>query len=471
MKKLSGGKNEKFSFYEKYICIFLFLVVPLFFTILYFLMTESYEDILHYSSDMNSDILKLLDGIYHYIPRLGEFYQRIATHFMSIQFSFGLDAIFRLLSVLMSWGLIYGITFLTLGRKIRMKYSDVLVYFAYFVIFMVSPISEIFTYRFSYIHNYILSALVTVTFLCFYRTKIEKVTLLKFVLILFLGFFFGISTEVSPIAFLMIVAGWLVVNLVQKKVSIASLFKKYKLQLVGACGVLLGLLFFYAGAGLGVRTGGTYAQIYDYVSPTLLFKSPSYLFFCLYKHFWYNIRYIAFFFPLLVIIFCSEVYLKRKKEIDEIKIENQIYCILFVVLSFGAGSLINIHDDLYVRFLSQPLMAMVIIFMIYIHQILILLELKNQTKLKIGIGTVILAILMLLDVSYAFSVYHIQVKADLDKIHPVHGGGPVVDKLDFLELKEMKPSPIFHWKQLTPYDWGKIHHYLKYGITIEDDHC
>lgn len=103
-------KNKKL---EKIICITLFAFVPIFFITLYMLMTETYEDIAQRSYHIGSDIPIIFREIYEFIPRLGEFYQRISIHFMETQAQFGIGMAFRLMLGIFAWGLIYSVTFLS----------------------------------------------------------------------------------------------------------------------------------------------------------------------------------------------------------------------------------------------------------------------------------------------------------------------------------------------------------------------
>jgi hypothetical protein len=84
----------------------------------------------------------------------------------------------------------------------------------------------------------------------------------------------GISTEIVPIAFLVIIGIWALVQIIRKKITIADLWGKYRLQTVLVLGLIAGLIFFALSGGLARRTGSGYAEVYDYVSPFGILKTP-----------------------------------------------------------------------------------------------------------------------------------------------------------------------------------------------------
>ena len=91
-------------------------------------MVESYEDINMRAMHSGENVGFIINYVYHYVPRIGEFYQQIAAKFMTNTVSFGPDLLFRLVTALIAWLSIYFTTVFTIGHKISMKYKDVLVY-------------------------------------------------------------------------------------------------------------------------------------------------------------------------------------------------------------------------------------------------------------------------------------------------------------------------------------------------------
>ena len=107
-------RGHKLSFEQK-LSLCGYLLIPLFFIILYFLMTETYEDVFQTNMHKDSSVGEIVGYVNSFIPRIGEFYQRIAVHFMTFQVSFGLDMVFRLLNVAMATGVMY---FCTMFKEI-----------------------------------------------------------------------------------------------------------------------------------------------------------------------------------------------------------------------------------------------------------------------------------------------------------------------------------------------------------------
>lgn len=449
---------------EKYTCVFLFMFVPLFFVTLYLLMIEGYEDIFQHSEHANYSLSDIFKYVYNYIPRVGEFYQRFAVHFMSIKATLGLDVLFRLLIAFFSWCLIYVTSVFSVGHRLRMEFRDVFIYYAYFLLFMISPLSEIFTLTFSYAHNYVISALVAITFMCFYRFTIKKPNFLHFLCVTLLGFLFGISTELSPVIFLFLISLYSLVQIIRNKIKVKDFLKSYKLQTAGILAIICGLLFFYMGRGLSFRTEGLYAITYDYVSPFSVFKAPIFTLYKLYNHFWFNLRYLFFAFLLLTVILVSAFILLKKKSYDKKVFQIQLYLTLFSFIYFCGCTLITILDDLYVRFLSQIIIFFFMIFVLYTDQILKQIK-QNPLRHYTAFGvSFLIAVVLYADLLYGYTKWSGQIDANINKIHINSGAAPIIDKLDEGDAIQMTPTPLFKWKQTSPFMWDTDYLYLKYGF-------
>lgn len=450
-------KNNKWNL-EKKICLFGYLLIPIFFVVLYFFMTETYEDIMQHNSNINQTVPEIVDGIYHYIPRIGEFYQRIATHYMTEQVSFGADMIFRLITAAFASGMVFLSAVFILGRKLKLQYKDMIISLAVLLAYMISAFSEAFTYRFSYANNYVLGILLILGVLVAFRLGFKGDKWYKVLGALLLGFVFGISSEVAPVAFLCLVALWCVVKIFKKEFIWKNIFGKYRFQTFVVIGIIAGLVFFYLGAGLGKRTSGAYAEIYDYVSPMDLLITTRATISKIWQHFWYNIRYIFFAVPLMVIYVVMELKVfKRENKYLFWQMMLMAFCVVFV----GASSLIALHDDLYCRFLLPVFAAIVLASGMFVWRMFEYTKAKEKGLRISAVAMSGVSVLLIVDTCVAFGTYRVEMQPKLEAIHYNPEGALIIDPVE--QYIDMQPSSVFRLKQLTPFDWGLDSSYTKFG--------
>ncbi len=465
--KTSKKKTDTSRKREKIICIVGYLIVPVFFLLLYCLMFMSYEDLHQSYSEMDMSIPTILNRIFHYIPRVGEFYQHIAVHYMSINTTFGLDIIFRFLAALITSSFIYFCTYFVLGKKPTLNYKSLIIYLGFFLILMISEVSEVFTYRFSYAHNYILAALITITFLLPFRLKVHTSNFWKICGMIILGFFFGISTEIGPIAILIIFTVQIIIKFFKKQIHIKNFCRTYKLQIFGILGTLGGLIFFYLGGGIGNRTSGGYAEVYDYVSIFSVFKGsflPS--IYRLWQHAWFNMRYLMFA-PLLIGVFILVQNLISKQHphkassiLSSTKIH--VFALSFCILYMGASCQIKVLDDMYPRYFFLVYLAIFISIFTFFKFLFDIFNIKEKTFRICSIILVSLSAIAIIDMVFAFTFYHFQIQDQVNRISPNPGVGVTVET--GYTHSTMVPSPIFKFAQMSPFDWGDLGNgYMKYG--------
>lgn len=457
-KKLNARKHKtkREQKMMKIICIACYIIVPIFFCILYLLMTLSYEDVLHTKWNAGGSVFDLLSTVYHYLPRLGEFYQHLAMWFMDMQTALGLGLILRIVDAIICTALIYLLTVFVLKRRPRLAYKDALVYLGLFVLLMLFETSETFMYRFSYVHNYILALLATVGFLLPYRLELHTSKSLALIGMILLGFLFGISNEITPIAVIIVLIAIGVIHKITTGLTLKQFIKDYRLQIAGLLGILLGLLFFYVGAGIEGRTNGGYGLVYEYIHLSELFSHPRYFIATLIDHFWYNLRYL--FFVLVLLLFITFSAFVRHKQSKPNQLPLHICILAFCVLFLGASSLIKLHDDIYTRFLLPVYVAIFISIFVYLNEQLSRTDVDFQIFTKIsciiclGIG-----VLMTVDMTYAMLRYHIKIAPVCEKVIQE-------EAITTEELPDpyMKSSPIFHFRQLTPVNWDNKNIYMKY---------
>lgn len=443
------------------ICIACYIIVPIFFCIFYFLMTMSYEDILHHSWHAGGNTGTILAYVYNYLPRLGEFYQNLTMRFMDAQVSLGFGLILRFFDAVMCTALIYLLTVFVLKRRPRLSNKDALVYLGLFVLLMLFETSEVFMYRFSYVHNYILAMLAMVGFLLPYRLNLRTTKPLALVGMLLLGFLFGISTEIAPIAILIILVASAIIHKITQKPTVKQFLQQYRLQITGFIGILLGLIFFYVGAGLDSRANGGYSIIYEYIHISAIFSAPLRTIPALIDHFWYNIRYFAFALVLLLFIIFSAFV--RHKQSKPNQLPFYLHILAFCILFLGASSLIKLHDDMYVRFLFPIYVAVFVGIFTFLSEQLSRTDVDLQTFAKVscivllGVGA-----LMTVDMTYAMVRYHSKVAPVTNNEITIQNDGNLHFAGELPDDPYMVSSPIFHFRQLTPVNWDNDNIYMKY---------
>lgn len=443
------------------ICIACYIIVPIFFCIFYFLMTMSYEDILHHSWHAGGNTGTILAYVYNYLPRLGEFYQNLTMRFMDAQVSLGFGLILRFFDAVMCTALIYLLTVFVLKRRPRLSNKDALVYLGLFVLLMLFETSEVFMYRFSYVHNYILAMLAMVGFLLPYRLNLQTTKPLALVGMLLLGFLFGISTEIAPIAILIILVASAIIHKITQKPTVKQFLQQYRLQITGFIGILLGLIFFYVGAGLDSRANGGYSIIYEYIHISAIFSAPLRTIPALIDHFWYNIRYFAFALVLLLFIIFSAFV--RHKQSKPNQLPFYLHILAFCILFLGASSLIKLHDDMYVRFLFPIYVAVFVGIFTFLSEQLSRTDVDLQTFAKVscivllGVGA-----LMTVDMTYAMVRYHSKVAPVTNNEITIQNDGNLHFAGELPDDPYMVSSPIFHFRQLTPVNWDNDNIYMKY---------
>lgn len=444
--------RKKISF-EKWLCIISYAIVPIFFLILYFLMTETYEDLYQYNVHAEAPLSEIVNNIYNYLPRIGEFYQRIAVHFMTPQVTFGPDMVFRTLNALMVTGVIYFTTMFVLGRRPRLRCSDALIYLGIMLLAMGSMLSDVFTYRFSYVNNYGLGILITIWFMLLFRLPLNEYRWVNkwygIVLVTFLGFLFGITTEIAPVAVLILILCWTIAKLLRKEYKWRDLWVKYKVQLFAVIGVFLGLLFFYMGAGLGSRVGGMYAQQFEMVALSGFFSEPVHTLSLLANHLWFNLQYVWFAFPMMLTFILVEATLMKKDGREYFWWQVVIFgfCVLFMM----ATSLIVMKDGLFERMASPMLFAMILSIVLFVYHVINFAKIADKTCRAWLMIAIALNVILVVDMCVAFVRYNRLVVNNLDKIQ-FNPGEELIIEYDGTN-EGMIPSPIFHLEQAKPWGW------------------
>lgn len=190
---------------KKFLTCLLYGLPVIFFGVCYFLMTVWGEDIIQ-GAGTAPDVWNDIVGAFRHNSRLSDMYAWTVINFFDFQYSFGVDTIFRLIDVAMATGIIYLLASLILGRWPRLQLKDSLVFALSFLVILVTPHGYTLYRGFSVIHNYLIIGLATVAFgLPFVRSlagqKVPKIYQ-KWWFALIIGLIFGMSSNITPIAFL-----------------------------------------------------------------------------------------------------------------------------------------------------------------------------------------------------------------------------------------------------------------------------
>ena len=259
---------KKRGFWKKLLLATAYAVPVAFLIISYFLITVSGED-LYQGAGTHMGAWSDAVRIFSVNGRLSDVYAWSAIKFFDYQFNFGWDTIFRVIDLAMGCGILYLMTRLALGRKPRLRLSDVLLWNAAAIMLFATPFGRVLYVGFSQIHNYAIILLLPLLFLWpFYRRmrggKRAWDWLLAIVMLI-VGVAFGASSNLVPLATL----GSLVILAIWDKIRRRKIDWRKWLQtwrVTGLIGAVIGIcLSFFVGGGVGNYTQGGYAESYDYV--------------------------------------------------------------------------------------------------------------------------------------------------------------------------------------------------------------
>ncbi|WDF92362.1 DUF6056 family protein [Aeromonas hydrophila] len=434
--------------YEKLLSLVGYSLVAVVFVTLYSLMAMSGEDVLQANVFHSKGFTTILIDTYNYIPRIGEFFQKLVIIHFDYLVSLKWNYIFRLFDAVIVWLLIYFICWICILRAPSLRYLDVVFFMVSFLMVMLSRFNDSFIAGFSHIHNYGLSLLIGVLFLAPYiigvKASVGKKNHIKHIAISCLGFFFGISFELTPIVFIILLA----CNYIFIKIYLKKSITESSILISGVVGVILGLVFFYSGAGLGARTGGGYAEVYDYLSPSEIISNGFiWSIYAFAKHALYNLRYIFYVFPVTAFFIIVSYRLINKSEFFKTSVILQVNILLFMAIYFSGTTLILVHDDLYSRFMAPIYIAFVVSFLSFLRCVIRLINVRVEFGTILYSMALGLVIIIGCDIYVAFSAYNSKLESEFSKINNAPEVEPYCLSVEDVSALEMKPSIIFKFKQ------------------------
>lgn len=337
---------------ERIFSIIFYALPILFLVACYFLMTVTGEDIWQ-GAGLKSQYLSRAVDAFRYSARLSDMYAWGVIGTFDYTYSFGLDTVFRALDVLMGFGIVYIISYIGIGRRLKFRIGDALVFNTVFCAIFLNENCEALYVAFSNIHNYLIIGLFSMLFFVPFARKAQGASVpdvwwVKLCMMM-LGFLFGFSSNVTPVVFLISFGICLVIWIAKticskRKIDFIKLFTSWEffavLGVVFAC-----ILMYVAGSGFSVYISDEYMNATDYISFGNIFSNPITYIPKTLNHIYENFCEMFPCIILMVIALLSEtvIYKKNKQNNDS---SSGIYLAaegtVFVVMHVFAMSQVNI---------------------------------------------------------------------------------------------------------------------------------
>lgn len=258
--------------------LLIYLIPILFFIVSYFLITASGEDIHqganNFANGVSIDIANDAMSAFHHSGRITDMYAWTIIDFYNYQFKFGIDTIFRIIDVLMISGTLYIATYFVLSRQPKLIIKDALIFCGIFISIIFTMFGRQLYSEFSMIHNYVPLVFFTLLFtIPYFKLLIGKSVNNKYHLLTILwpiiGFIFGMSTTVTPLAFLFTAIFYLIITH-KKPVKLPAWFY------AGLTGLIIGFcISFFLSSGMNNYADNPItAAEFDYVSLSAFFQNP-----------------------------------------------------------------------------------------------------------------------------------------------------------------------------------------------------
>lgn len=417
------------------------VVVITFFALSILSMHLTGEDILHKVVATGQPITETVTKTYNSIPRIGELYQRSAIPFFTYTTTFSSDLFLRIIDIVLCFIAIYVCAATIIGRLPKLKKQDSIIILFSFIALVCYNSSEIFTMRFSYLHNYvpIIILLSAVLYILIRQKAYSRWILVGDTLLAALC---GMSNEIAPIALVLIVIALLIIN--AKTTKNKEQRNRLLAVLLGLC---LGLLFLLGNGSILRRTTGSYGAAYDYVSYFKVFSAPIYTIGKSLLHIIYNIRHL---FLLLVMLTASIIFQYKKKKNKLAK--NQLICLTFSVLYILGSSQIKILDDMESRLLSPAYLSLIIGLGMLLPQYLMTTKRSGKQLLTIiYISLFVMSIAAVLDIAILRTSENLLYASTFEAIEDTDESNVCISVRDLGNTSESK---LYTFKTYSPFeDW------------------
>lgn len=402
---------EKRGAWRKVLAGLLYGVAALFFVISYFGMTTSGEDI-YQGANTEPAILEDMGAAFLHNARLPDMYAWSVINFFDYQFSFGADTIFRLIDVVLGVGVLYLVTYFVLGRKLKLELSDATIFATGFLMLFLTPHGRPLYAGFSTIHNYLPIAMITLGFTTPYLRRLmgrevrERWWLA--ILMLVFGVGFGMSSNLTPVAFLVTWVIVLIVRLARKE-------KMRVWEILGVVGILIGMgISYIGGPGVSSYINSEYATTYDYVGLGEIFAAPASSIVRVAKHTIYNAgRVVLPAVILLGVVAGIRLLVSRERRklawLPKEKETRRLLAVLGIFIVFHVLAAVQIKAPL--RILLPAYLATMI------FTLIVVAEWVQGWKIGVVSGVVGALVLVVIGMRTALAIeYHEQTRAVLEKV-------------------------------------------------------
>ena len=388
-----------------------------FFIVSYFLITVSGEDIFQ-GAGTAPDVWKDLREAFLHNARIPDMYAWAVINFFDYQYRFGIDTIFRLIDVLLGVGMLVLMTRVAVGKSWGMKkkgertgmtLGTAMLWALAFIMMFLTPHGRVLYAGFSAIHNYLLIVMISLGFGWWYlkwvRGEDDCEQWWKVVLMLGFGVVFGLSSNLTPIAFLITVVGFVVVEMVRKRKIREVIGKLPRWGIAGVIGVVLGMGVAYIyGPGVSGYLESGYTEEYDYVSFEDLRKEPGRSAVKIAKHTVRN--FVRVFGPVLgvLVVVAVVAWLVRRDEVKWWPEENGTRRVLKGLIAFViVHVVIAAQLDVPLRILLPAYVGAVMVLMILVKEWSVGWNARWEVCVGLGLAVVTLGVVgmrMVLAVEY-----------------------------------------------------------------------
>ncbi len=424
------GNNMKYTKFEKIFSTILYALPVLFLTSCYFLMSVTGEDLLQ-GAGLKENYLSGAEMAFEYNARLSDMYAWMVIRFFDYRFSFGIDTIFRTLDVLMGTGIIYIIAYVSIGRRLRMRISDALVFNIVFCAVFLNRNCDSLYVAFSHIHNYLIIGIFSMLFFVPFARKAQGFSLPDSwwfkLIILVSGFLFGFSSNVTPVAFLICFTVCMIIRLIYiicKKENIR--FKKIILswEAFAVIGVILSCLLMYCqGKGYSAYINEEYIKMTDYISFENIFSNPAEFIPKTINHIYENFYAML---PCLVLLFIALLLEIAAYKTDVESDNNRCgitflsICTLFVVIHVLAVSQIELVSI--IRLVMPAYFVSVSAVFFSMIKLIKRIDLKRAFLSFISVIMIVFTSTMVVDVAVHRYEYNGQIEKVLQAINKTENG-------------------------------------------------
>lgn len=395
--------------------LLIYLIPILFFIISYFLITTSGEDIHQGANNLANgqtiDIINDATGAFHHSGRITDMYAWSVIDFYNYQFSFGIDTIFRIVDVLMISGTFYLATYFVLGRRPKLQIKDSLIFCGIFVCIIFTMFGRQLYSEFSMIHNYVPLIFVMLLFsIPYFKLLIKNPIKNKYHLLTIfwplLGFIFGMSTTVTPLAFLLTI----IIYLIIKRPKLNKLGGWFYTGLIG---LIIGFcISFFLSSGMNnYANNPTTAAEFDYVSIGDFIENPFSTIPQLLFHLVWNGGMVLI--PLFILTIIASIFSKTFRQIfTKHPLKKLSPRTKHILLSFSLFIVIHIVGTIQIKSPPRILIPVYLVGVILVFSIF-----ASRIKSKfIGLGIVVFGLVALTIHTVFLGTYHTKIATVLDEI-------------------------------------------------------